>query len=111
MSEGAPDISRIINLIMENPKLIEEITALAKKDAAENADADSKSDLPTNEEIEDKNSKSIKGSAEPTYPGVSGNKNRARLLSAFKPYLSGQRAKAVDSIITIADILDVMKSR
>ena len=32
---GTPDLSRIINLIMENPKLIEEISALAKSDGEE----------------------------------------------------------------------------
>ena len=111
MSEGTPDISRVISLIMENPQLIEQITALAKGDAEKVDESDSKSDLPTKDEHVDKVEESVKGSAEPTYPGGMGNKNRTRLLSAFKPYLSGQRAKAVDSMITIADILDVMKSR
>ena len=40
-----------------------------------------------------------------------GKKRRSELLSALKPFLSNERAKAIDSMITIADILEVMKAR
>ena len=36
---------------------------------------------------------------------------RRELLSALKPYVSEKRAGAIDSIVTIADILDAMRSK
>lgn len=108
MSESTPDISRVISVIMENPKLIEEISALAKASGeSDNAEAptDSGAESPAMQKED------TEASAEPTYTSRSSEKNRTRLLSAFKPYLSSERAKAVDSMITIADILDAMKAR
>ncbi len=107
MSEnGTPDLSKIIGLIMENPRLIEEISNLAaeseKRDMAEESDASIATDTPTKET-----------SAEVTYTkqGTNDRARRAHLLGALKPYLSNERAKAIDSMISIADILDMMKAR
>lgn len=108
MSESTPDISKVISVIMENPKLIEEISALAKVSGETD-----KTETPSNRDGEGTalQKEAAESSAEPTYPSRSGDKNRTRLLSAFKPYLSSERAKAVDSMITIADILSAMKAR
>ena len=85
MSEGStPDLSRIINIIMENPRLIEEIAALAK---------------------------SGEQSSEPVAEKAAVAGRRGELLGALKPYLSTERAKAIDSMMTIAGILDAMKAR
>ena len=90
------DISRVVSLIMENPQLIEQISALAKQDASS----------PPEEKAEE-----AKPVAADTYNPVSARGERARLLGALKPYVSSERAKAIDSVISIADILDVMRSR
>jgi len=102
------DISKVISLIMENPALIEQIANLAK----------SKPEEPPQEAKEDvveevslpKEAEEPKTS--PTYaPIMSPRNNRAQLLGALKPYVSKERAKAIDSMISIVDILDMMKAR
>ena len=100
-ARGAPDLSRIVNLIMENPKLIEEISALAK------GDGEPVSDKPQVSESEAR-------ASSPTYAEEKrsdGRERRAQLLSALKPYLSGERQKAIDSMMTFADIIDSMRGR
>ncbi len=96
------DISRVISLIMENPKLIEEIKGLVEKDGegggAENAAAveeQMKIDAPT---------PVISRAVEP-------KRRRQELLSALKPYISDERKKAVESFVTIAEILDMMREK
>ena len=104
---GTPDLSRIVSLIMENPKLIEEISTLAKKDAE---NAKTKASLPEPAPSED----SASVSAEPTYTAKDGRGSRERrsqLLSALKPYLSSERQKAIDSMMTFADVFDTMRGR
>ena len=90
------DISKVVGLIMENPALIEQISALAKQKTVEEAE----------QKVEE-----AKPVSTDTYPTVSVRSERARLLGALKPYVSSERAKAIDSVISIADILDVMRSR
>lgn len=96
-----PDLSRIVNLIMENPKLIEEIKNLGAKDeeAKEAEEA-----APREEE---KSAESV-----PTVSGESISRARRKdLLCALKPYVSEERGRAIDSMMSIADILDMMRSK
>lgn len=102
------DLSKIIGLIMENPSLIEQISNLAKQSSTEQKNEEPP---PVNQEVtipkED-----IESKAEPTYsPVISQKNNRAQLLGALKPYVSNERAKAIDSMISIVSILDMMKAR
>ena len=93
------DLSKVINLIMENPSLIEQIRSMVS-DAEQNEDkeSESKSDAtpPPSPETKD------------TYAKSHASK-RNDLLRAIRPYLSEERAKAIESMITIADILSVAK--
>lgn len=95
------DLSKIVSLIMENPALIEQIRELTKSSEGESAAAD----------IE----KPIAESGEVSAPVIKEeNPSRIRrreLLSALKPYLSETRAGAIDSMMSIADILEVMRTR
>ncbi len=98
------DLSRIVGLIMENPKLIEEIKNLSSK-------ANSTEESKSNEE-ETSLEESAKSEAEPLIAATE-NTNRVRrreLLSALKPYVSEGRGKAIDSVMSIVDILDMMRS-
>ena len=108
MSEnGTPDISRIVNLILQNPGLIEEISALAKKDSAEATD-----ESQTNShEIPPPEPEVSEAVSAPLYSAPQQRSNRSQLLCAFKPYVSEERARAIDSMISIAEVLDLMKSR
>lgn len=102
------DISKVVGLIMENPALIEQIANLAKS-----------KDIPTVTEpsIAEETTKQVESppiqvSSEPTYTSKPrGVQDRARLFGALKPYVSEERAKAIDSMLTIAEILDMMKAR
>ena len=99
------DLSRIIGLIMENPKLIEEIKNLASKDKSEEEAAISEENQAIAEEA-------IQASIEPSFaPSESlSRKKRRELLCALKPYVSEGRSKAIDSMMSIADILDMMRT-
>ena len=92
-----PDLSKIVNLIMENPSLIEEISALAKSSGA----VDSGESAPVVD-----NTESI---SEPASAAPKRSLRRHELINAMKPYLSEKRGKTVDSVIAIADILELMR--
>jgi len=103
----SPDLSRIINVIMENPKLIEEISALAKAEEEKTFDESAK-------EVSAPAPAEAVSVSEPTYSNQNNDGVRARrsqLFSALKPFLSNERQKAVDSMMTFADILDTMRGR
>ena len=128
MANEAPDLSRIVNLILSNPKLIEEISALVKSDGTGGApDTEptavvGASALPPDgaaevsahvqgEEPVGAAESTASDTAVPTAAGVKLHREtRSHLLSALKPYLSDNRRKAVDSMLQIADLLDVFKT-
>ncbi len=94
------DISKIVSLIMENPQLIDQIKTLADKKDGENAE---------NAEIQD--TKAL-GDTVPavTYKSEDdGRSRRKKLLYALKPYLSEERARAIDSMMNISDILEIAR--
>lgn len=101
------DVGKVIGLIMENPQLIEQIANLAKGSGAA-------SEAPQVEEEKTETLADVEASptvSQPTYSQRSERSNRAHLLGALKPYVSSERAKAIDSMISIADILDMMRTR
>ena len=92
---------------MENPRLIEEISNLAK--GGQNLQSNAESPPEVSEKAAE-----VTVSDEPTvtYADIKPRKSRrSELLSAMKPYLSSERAKALDSVLTIAEILNLMKER
>ena len=95
--KSTPDISRIISVIMENPELIEQISALAAEKQEETPQKDEKP-----EEI-------VSTATIPTGAGI--HNRREYLLAALKPYLSDERQKAIDSMMTFADILDAVRRK
>ena len=98
------DLSRIIGLIMENPKLIEEIKNLASKEKAEETET-------VAEQEENATEETVKTAIEDSAPIENSSRMKRReLLSALKPYVSEGRGKAIDSMMSIADILDMMRS-
>ena len=109
--ENGPDVSKVISILMENPGILEEISSLIKKREASDArDAENKEEsAPPPAEVQI--------SAEPvvaeerSQPRPRASNRRSELIGALKPYLSSERAKAIDSMMTIADIFDMMKAR
>lgn len=98
--KGTPDISRIISVLMENPELIEQISALA---------AEKKEEEPTPAPPEEERTETVSASAKPDASSI--HSRREQLLSALKPYLSDERQKAIDSMMTFADILDAVRRK
>ena len=97
------DLSKIVGIIMENPKLIEEIKSLASKaESAEN-------EVTTVEETSD-TSNTETAAQVPEVPQNVSRTRRRELLSALKPYVSEGRGKALDSVMSIVDIIDMMRS-
>ena len=92
-----PDLSKIVNLIMENPALIEQISSLARS-SGEEVDTEAVA-------VE------TEGTAEaaPVAALPKRSARRHELIGAMKPYLSEKRSKTVDSVMAIADILDLMR--
>ena len=93
-----PDISRIISVLMENPEVIEQISSLIKE-----------SPEAAPEEVTDVPKAEVEASAVPASEDLRGR--REHLLSALKPYLSGERQRAIDSMMTFADILAAVRRK
>ena len=101
-----PDLSRIVSLIMENPDLIEQISALVKKETPEEEKTEEiKEEIPEQPKEMPITEESVPISAMPK------RAKRNQLLGAMKPYLSDERSKAIDSMMSIADILEMMRGR
>ena len=90
------DLSKIVNLIMQNPSIIKEISALASKPPSDEGEEITEAVPEVSEE-------------KPTHSEKS--ERRVKLLSAMKPYLSEGRAKSIDTVLTIADVLDAVRSK
>ena len=102
MSE-TPDLGRIVNMIMENPALVEQISAMARAGAGESSEH--------TEEIIEPPSAQVSAGAKEGAPHSEKRVHRARLASAIKPYLSPERAKAIDTMLGIADIIEMTGGR
>ena len=101
------DIGRVVQLIMENPQLIAQISNLAKQNDLQKTDEPAEEAEKAEEAVQ-----TGAQSTQPTYAHTEQKRsNRSQLLCAFKPYVSGERAKAIDSMLAIADILDMMRAR
>lgn len=94
------DLSKIVNLIMENPDLVEQIRSLANSEEA------------GKEETKERVAEASTAAAEPpTYrsENLPARQRRTLLLSALKPYISPERGRAIETMIGIADALDAIK--
>lgn len=94
----APSISRIVGLLSEHPEIIGQITALLGNEEAEPA-ADGPSEA----------SEATEASVSEVHIPERRRSDRARLLGAMKPYLSESRSRAVETMITVSEILDSMR--
>ena len=100
--QSTPDLAGIVNLIMQNPALIEQIAALAKPKSDE-----SPSEPTVNEKVETVDEAAIN----PSQASTAMRSHRHELLSAMKPYLSDNRRVAIDSMSSILDVIDVMMKK
>ena len=104
--QNTPDLSGIINLIMQNPSLIAEISALAKPKSDPSPEPEITESAQQKEESTVKEEPSEEKIAVSSAPLM--RTHRHELLSAMKPYLSENRRSAIDSMASILDVIDVM---
>ncbi len=97
-----PDISKIVGLIMQRPELIETIRGIMSED--KEATSTDEASAPEQEPAQAPENKTL---AQPQDNGK--RKRRNTLLHALKPYVSPSRARAIDTMMTIADMLDAVK--
>ena len=89
--DNGNDLSKIIELIMKNPDIIEKI-----KDLKNESDA-----------INHKSTETATNAN-----GIHTQQNSSRrcaLLSALKPYLSPKRGKAIETMLSAIEVMDLIK--
>ena len=113
--DGMADLSKILGIIMENPEIIEKIKAMAQT-----GEKDSLKTEATAEVIADHTDKTedASESAETKTAEVSaaalrarGKKRRHDLLCAIKPYVSSERGRAIDTMLSVVEVFEIMKER
>ena len=105
---GTPDLSKLVQTIMENPELVESITKLMANDEKPSEQTPTATEVKLPEPTVQKPPEATV----PTATEPQGKRERrTKLLTALKPYMSGERARAIDSMISIVDVLDIMKTR
>ena len=106
-----PDLSKIVSMIMNNPTLVEEIRDMVAKSDAEEEE---KNEEGENEVIASAPKKaeetSAKAITEDTYREKKVTR-RNELLRAMRPYLSEERGRAIESMITVMDIVLALKEK
>ena len=115
--DNAPNISDVINVIMQNPEMLGMIKNLVSGNQQKTDDSQEAANL-TEESIQNPNNTSEpESAASAAFPleSVSGNNSdskgerRRQLLSALKPYLSPTRARAIDSMLGFTEIFEVIR--
>ena len=104
------DVTKIVDLIMKNPKLIEDIRSIAEESG--DIEKQNEKGSEANEDISRESSDSeISNKNEENQVHIDKSRRRAELLSALKPYLSSERGKTIEAMMRITDVLDMMKPR
>ena len=98
MADGV-DLGKMVSMIMENPSLMAELSRMASG---------------TNEQDESvsEEAKPLPVAAAPEEVRSTGKRERRhRLMGAIREYLSEPRAKAVDTMMNLFDIIDLVGGR
>lgn len=94
------DLGAVINLIMENPELVSKIKGLAEESHPTVTEVESPPTVAEPTRAADDKGKAEKRGA-----------RRGELLRALSPYISDNRKKAIETFMSIADILDLMRAK
>lgn len=116
--ENSLDLSKIVSIIAQNPELITTIKGLLGSSEEKATDAgealsqpkEAEASLPVSEQSADDKDKpnTVSVMADET---LIRRKRRKELLCALKPYVSHGRSKAIDSMLSFAEVLDVLNKR
>ena len=101
------DISKIIGIIMENPDIIARIKSLA--DSGNEKSSTGAAEYAKPEEQSTVND--IKTDINPSHNRLQSKKRRRELLTALKPYVKNERAKAIDTMLSVIDVITTIKGQ
>ena len=105
------ELGSVISLIMENPELIAQIKRLAENKSDSSPQKTSEA-TDVNREMPVEVAESVALSRDPVPQKRDKTKGkRSELLHALSPYISEGRQKALETFMTIADILDMMREK
>lgn len=118
--DGSFDLSKIISMVAENPELVAGFKSLISSSLANESnkseDAAKTALIETEKEITEDNTETeaTLSEAEPAIAGIKTDKlirkrRRKELLCALKPYVCKERSKAIDTMLSITEVLDVLK--
>ena len=93
---------------MENPDIISRIRSLA--DESDNKSVSAASE-PDQKDERKKQSDTGDTRESVSVTNTYSNHRRRELLTALKPYVKSERAKAIDTMLTVIDVIGVMKER
>ena len=113
------DISKVMGLIAEHPEIIASIQSIAENagmtenTAAVNAEEKStpKDAEMANTELFSEKEDTASASAMQKNAGFNREKKRHDLLCAIKPYVSQHRGAAIDTMLSIFDIINLLSVR
>ena len=91
------DLSALVSRILEHPQLVSQITQLLSESGTKKEETE---EVGVIEEV---------ASAQPP-PIKDKQENRKRLLSALRPFLSERRRGALDSLETVATLLEITRA-
>lgn len=95
-----PDIASIVSMIISNPGLVEQISGMVKGDSKVETEPMEETDTRVRSDSEER---------APLPPINEKRLHRTKLANAMKPYLSEPRQKAIDAMLSIADIIDITR--
>jgi hypothetical protein len=104
------DLAKIVSLIMENPRLIDEIKNLASTNGKTQSTESEDTEVASPIVPEEKTSPTLSNITYTTSESDPRTK-RKDLLTAIKPYVSPERGKAIESMMSIVDIIDMIRSK
>ena len=89
------ELNKIVNMIMENPELVEKIRSLGEEGAVSAPE-----EKPQQESV-----------VADAPLSIGKNTKRRELLGALKAFLSEERQKSLDSILNMADVFDAVRKK
>ena len=106
------DISKIIGIIMENPDIIARIKGLADKqnDSALSNTEETASIQANAPEIHEQ-SASVRSSASNGATKTQCKRKQRELLLALKPYVKNERAQAIDTMLSVIDVITAIRGK
>lgn len=118
--DGSFDLSKIISVIAENPELVNTVKGLLSSIStqAEKSETEKPKDIEVdsepvsaheNETEASSDASTVKASTKPDDSHLLKKRRRKELLCALKPYVCHERSRAIDTMLSLSEVLEVLK--